>query len=115
MVILVVEDDPLINLTACNELQDAGYEAIPAFNADEAIEILKARNDIRLLFTDIEMEGSIDGLKLAAFVRDRWPPVHIIVTSGRKTPDDAALPERAVFVPKPYRMEHILETIDDFN
>ncbi len=108
MVILVVEDDPLINLTVSDELQDAGHEVISALNADAAIAILEKRG-VDFVFTDVDMDGSMDGLKLARFVRDRWPPVEIIVTSGKQKP--VALPARAVFVPKPYRTEHLLLTM----
>jgi CheY-like chemotaxis protein len=112
MVILVVEDDRLINLMASDELQAEGYDVISAYNADEAIEILENRTDVNFVFTDIDMDGSMDGLKLASFVRDRWPPIEIIVTSGKRVP--RALPERVVFVPKPYRAEHVLQTIASF-
>jgi CheY-like chemotaxis protein len=60
-------------------------------NADEAIRILESRNDIRIVFTNIEMPGSMDGVKLAARVRDRWPPIEIILTSGYLTAEDVAL------------------------
>ncbi len=109
MLVLVVEDDSLINWMATDELKKAGYQAISAFNADEAIEILESRGDIRLIFTDIDMPGSMDGLMLAAAVRHRWPPVRIIVTSGKHFP--AELPESAVFIPKPYSAEKIVETV----
>ena len=82
--ILVVEDDILLSLDTSDALKDAGYDVIAAANADEAIKVLETRNDIRTIFTDINMPGSMDGLKLAAAVRDRWPPVHIIVTSGMR-------------------------------
>lgn len=112
MVVLVVEDEAFVNWTTCEALTDAGYEAIAASNADEAIEILESRSDIDVLFTDVDMPGSLDGIRLAAAVRDRWPPVHIIVTSGKHTP--AKLPERAVFVPKPYRHDKIVDTLAAF-
>ena len=109
MLVLVVEDDSLINLMATDELKRAGYEVISAFDADEAIEILENRGDIGLIFTDIDMPGSMDGLKLAAAVRHRWPPVRIVVTSGKHLPSE--LPEGAVFVPKPYIGTKIIETV----
>jgi CheY-like chemotaxis protein len=82
------------------ELEEAGYDVIPAHNADAAIAILEARSDIHLVFTDIEMPGSMDGLKLAACVRDRWPPIHIIITTGNARPRE--IPANALFIPKPY-------------
>ena len=85
---------------ALNLVEEAGYVAIEASNADEAISILEARKDIRIVFTDIDMPGSMDGLKLAACVRDRWPPVHIIITTGKARP--LTIPANALFIPKPY-------------
>ena len=73
-----------------------------AANADEAIEVLESRTDITVVFTDIQMPGSMDGLKLARAVRGRWPPIKIIATSGRLHLDEADLPEGGRFLPKPY-------------
>ena len=101
-VILIVEDEVLIRLGAVQIVEDAGFEVIEAANADEAIEILETRNDIRVIFTDIHMPGSMDGLKLAHAVRHRWPPIKIIVTSGREYPSEHDLPEGGRFFPKPY-------------
>jgi CheY-like chemotaxis protein len=81
-IVLVVEDEPIQQLMAVTVVEDAGFEAIEAGNADEAIRILESRNDIQIVFTDIEMPGSMDGVNLAAYIRDRWPPVQIVVTSG---------------------------------
>ena len=93
MMILVVEDESLINLMASEELQRAGHVVISAYNAAEAIAILESRDDIGLIFTDIDMPGSMDGLKLAAAVRDRWPPIKIIVTSGHRYIREESLPD----------------------
>jgi CheY-like chemotaxis protein len=80
----------------------AEFDVVEASNADEAIAILEARSDITILFTDIQMPGSMDGLKLAAAVKRRWPPIKIVATSGlvEIPPDD--LPEGGRFLPKPY-------------
>ena len=94
---------------ATDESKRAGYEVISAFNADQAIEILESRDDIKLIFTDVDMPGSMDGLKLAAAVRHRWPPVRIVVTSGKHLPSE--LPDGAVFIPKPYNGAKIVETV----
>ena len=99
---LVVEDEPIVRLMAAAAVGEAGFTVVEAANADEAIRILEMRSDIRLVFTDIDMPGSMDGMKLAACVRDRWPPVEIILTSGHYGPDDVRLPERGLFFPKPY-------------
>jgi CheY-like chemotaxis protein len=81
-IVLVVEDDAMQRLSAVSVVEDAGFEALEAADADESIEILESRNDIRIVFTDVDMPMSIDGLKLAAVIRDRWPPVRTIVTFG---------------------------------
>ena len=81
-VVLVVEDEALLRMHATDMIEAAGYTVVEAANADEAVLILSQRMDIRIVFTDIDMPGSMDGLKLAAMVRDRWPPIELIVTSG---------------------------------
>jgi CheY-like chemotaxis protein len=110
-IVLIVEDEPILRMMAVDIVEDAGLEALTASDADEAILILETRSDIHLVFTDIDMPGSIDGLKLAAFVRDRWPPVLIIVTSGHTRPDEAAMPEHSIFVPKPYKPAELAEML----
>lgn len=112
MLVLVVEDEALLNFVTSEELMLAGHEVLSAYNADEAIKILEQRNDIRVVFTDIDLPGSLDGLKLAAAVRDRWPPIHLIVTSGKQP--KRALPSDATFVAKPYRLSHLQEIIAAF-
>ena len=82
-VVLIVEDDFLLRIDAAEMIKAAGFEVIEAANADQAIKVLEARYDITVVFTDIQMPGSMDGLKLAQAVRGRWPPIKIIATSGR--------------------------------
>ena len=91
-VVLVVEDEGLIRMNATAMVEEAGFEAIAASDADEAIRILESRNDIRAVFTDVHMPGSMDGLRLARVVRKRWPPVALIVTSGQTNVPEADLP-----------------------
>ena len=110
-VILIVEDEFLLRLDSAQTIESAGFEVIQAANADEAIAILKARSDIHVVFTDIQMPGSMDGLKLARFVRDRWPPIKIVATSGHVTVDQDDLPDGSVFLPKPYRGAHVVATL----
>lgn len=100
--VLIVEDDPFVRLEAASMAEDAGFIAYQASNADDAILLLEQHDEIRVLFTDIEMPGSMDGLKLAKAVRDRWPPVVIMVASGRVKPEQDQLPEDGIFFPKPY-------------
>jgi CheY-like chemotaxis protein len=102
LVVLVVEDEPLVQMNAVEMVQNGGFEAIAASNADEAIRILESQNDIRAVFTDVQMPGSIDGIRLARIVRDRWPPVALIVTSGHQRIHPGDLPEGGRFLPKSY-------------
>jgi CheY-like chemotaxis protein len=101
-VVLIVEDDFLLRVNAVDVIEDGGFEVIEAGNADEAIAILEARSDITVVFTDIQMPGSMDGLKLARAVRGRWPPIKIVATSGRVNVGEIDLPEGGRFLPKPY-------------
>ena len=110
--VLIVEDEFLIRDMLREELEDAGYQVVPVPDADHAIRVLEARQDIHLVFTDINMPGSMDGLKLAAFVNDRWPPVHIIVTTGRAKP--GSLPPNALFIPKPYLGSNVVAAMRTF-
>jgi CheY-like chemotaxis protein len=101
-VVLVVEDDHLLRLDAADIIAAAGFDVVEAANADEAIAILESRNDITVVFTDIQMPGSMDGLKLARAVRGRWPPIKIVTTSGQRIIEETDLPEGGRFLPKPY-------------
>ena len=110
-VVLIVEDGLLIRLHAAQIIEEAEFDVIEASSADEAISILEARSDITVLFTDIQMPGSMDGLKLAAAVKGRWPPIKIVATSGvvNVRPDD--LPEGGRFLPKPYDPTQLTATL----
>jgi two-component system, response regulator PdtaR len=113
-VVLAVEDEPLILMLAIDMIRDAGFEPVWASNADEAIRILESRDDIRIVFTDINMPGSMDGIKLAQAVRGRWPPIKIIVTSGFSGGELKLLPEGSQFISKPYdagQMSDILHSL----
>ncbi len=110
-VILIVEDEFLIRMNAVEMIEEAGFEVAEAESADEAIAILERRLDITVVFTDIQMPGSMDGLKLAAAVRDRWPPIMIVTTSGRVKLRPGDLPQGAHFVPKPYSRAEITKIL----
>src|SRR4051812_10152844 len=110
-VVLVVEDETLVRLDAIDTLTLAGFHVIDAGDADEAISILESRNDIRVVVTDIQMPGSMDGLKLAATIRDRWPPIALIVTSGRISVRQGELLGRSSFLAKPYSSSGLVEAI----
>lgn len=110
--ILIVEDEFLVSLALTEELESHGCEVISAFNADEAITLLESRSDIEVVFTDIDMPGSMDGLRLAAAIRSRWPPIKVIVTSGKITP--SALPEKVSFLAKPYTLQDIVQRVEQY-
>ncbi|HEY4166879.1 MAG TPA: response regulator [Reyranella sp.] len=110
--VLVVEDEALLLFSIADDLREAGFDVLEAGNADEAIRLLMANPAIRLVFTDIDMPGSMDGLKLSSVVRDRWPPVRIIVTSGKQRPSADRLPEGGVFLSKPYSPGNIAATMN---
>ncbi|MFN3673167.1 MAG: response regulator [Bosea sp. (in: a-proteobacteria)] len=110
-VILLVEDEAIIRLDAAAMMEDAGYEVIEAGNADEAILFLEARPDIRIVFSDIEMPGSMDGIRLIHAVRERWPPVVLILASGRVAPLPHDLPAKTVFLQKPYSAEMLMRAL----
>ena len=101
-VILIVDDEPLQLMLAVDIMEEAGFVALAAKDADEAVVILESRSDIVLLLTDINMPGSMDGLKLAHAVRSRWPQIKIIVVSGQMQPSKADLPSDSLFFGKPY-------------
>lgn len=111
-VVLVVEDEYLIRRIVVDAIQDAGYVAIQANDADGAIAILETRKDIRIVFTDIEMPGTMDGLKLARAIRDRWPPIELILTSGKHHLEGDRIPARGRFLPKPYSPDTVVATIE---
>jgi two-component sensor histidine kinase/CheY-like chemotaxis protein len=106
--VLVVEDEMILRMRAVDIVADAGFRPVEAVNADEAISILESRSDISLLFTDIQMPGSIDGLKLAHAVHERWPSIKIILVSGQVKPSDAERPENSRFFGKPLGVEQMI-------
>src|SRR6476659_4063149 len=105
--VLIVEPEALIRMESVDIVKDAGFTALEARNADEAVRILAARSDIRVAFVETKKSGSSDGLTLAYIIRDRWPPVHLILTSGLSATDEDKLPEGAVLIPKPYNSEQV--------
>ena len=110
-VVLVVDDIALIRMGAVDLVQSAGYEALEAQDADEAIRILESRDDIDLVFTDVQMPGTMDGIKLAHFIRDRWPPVQLIVASGRDILEESSLPTGSQYFSKPYNDHAITDAM----
>ncbi len=110
-VVLVVEDSIIIRMGAIDLVVNAGYEALEAADADEAIRILESRDDIDLVFTDVQMPGTMDGIKLSHYIRDRWPPVKLIVASGNEIIDESSLPYGSRFFSKPYNDHTIADAM----
>jgi len=106
--VLVVEDEMILRMRAVDLVEDAGFCPVEAVNADEAMSILESRSDISLLFTDIQMPGSMDGLKLAHAVHERWPSIKIILVSGQVKPSDAERPADSRFFGKPLGVEQMI-------
>jgi CheY-like chemotaxis protein len=110
-VVLIVEDEVLLRWQAIAIAEDAGFDVVEAATADEAIAELERRTDIRVVFTDVQMPGSIDGLRLAHVVRTRWPPIQIIATSGRLRLRDDDLPAGSRYLAKPYAVEELANAL----
>lgn len=102
IVVLVVDDEPLIRLYAVDVLEDVGFVVIEANDATEALEALDRHPEIGVLFTDIHMPGPFDGLELARRVHALRPDIQLIIASGKGRPTKAELPGDGAFFPKPY-------------
>jgi len=111
--ILVVEDESLLRWRAMDVVEEAGFAALEASNADDALRILAAHSDIKALFTDINMPGTLDGLELAQFVHDRYPDIKLIITSGKAAPSGDEIPEDGVFLPKPYSTADVARYLEN--
>jgi CheY-like chemotaxis protein len=107
--VLVVEDDALLRLNAVEMIAEAGFDVLEAANADAAIVLLETRLDIEVVFTDIDMPGSMNGIKLAHAIRNRWPPIRIVATSGHFAVRDGDLPADVPFLSKPYNSRQITD------
>jgi two-component system, response regulator PdtaR len=110
-IVLVVEDKATHRLEAVSMIEHAGYEALEAGSADDALSILESRPGVDVVFTDVRMAGDMDGLKLAAAVRARWPSIAVVTTSGAVEIGDDQLPAGCLFLPKPYSAEQMIGTI----
>jgi CheY-like chemotaxis protein len=111
--VLVVEDEPFVRMIAAEGLEDAGFAVIEAATADDALKILNSRDDVGVLFTDVNMPGSVDGVELARMVHERWPQLRIIITSGRDRPQRSDIPDDGRFVAKPYRPGEVATVISE--
>lgn len=110
-VVLVVEDDVMVRMLACDILKDGGFDPLEAVNADEAQQLLEARPDIALMFTDVDMPGQINGVGLARLAALRTPGLPILITSGAAALDPADLPPFGRFVQKPYSPSFLLDLV----
>jgi len=111
--VLVVEDETIVRMHGMDILEDAGFEVLEAGNADEAMTILGKHDDVRLLFSDVDMPGSMNGLKLAQLVHERWPTIRLLLTSGHHQLLEATLPDSGKFVSKPWTQEVLIKKIRD--
>jgi CheY-like chemotaxis protein len=109
--LLVVDDESLIRMSAADMAEELGFEVIEAKSADEAVRILENRSDISIVFSDVQMPGTMDGLRLVKLVRERWPLIELVLTSGKPLSQDEALPERCTFLPKPYSRKGLTEAL----
>jgi two-component system, response regulator PdtaR len=112
-VILTVEDEFVISEYLRLLLEQAGHDVVTTYNADEAIAVLERRTDIHTIITDINMPGSMDGLRLAAAVRNRWPPIKIIVVTSHRPPESDELPTNSLFVAKPYSAARMIAAVSE--
>ncbi|MFN7025370.1 MAG: response regulator [Pseudorhizobium sp.] len=110
--VLVVEDEALVLIGICDELTEVGFQVLEANNAQSAIEMILLHPEIEVLFTDIDMPGDMDGLRLAKHVRGRWPPIKIIITSGKHQLTGKELPVAGQFIAKPYDPTSVASTIN---
>lgn len=111
--ILVVEDEPFILFVMGEHLQDEGFTVSLARNAAEALSLMEKNPDISLIFTDIDMPGGMNGLALSSTIRDRWPLVKIIITSGQRQVEITEIPDGAMFFSKPYVHEEVVSSMQD--
>jgi CheY-like chemotaxis protein len=111
--VLVVEDELLVRLDLVETLQRAGYRTYEAGTARDAISLLEKHAEIRVVFTDIEMPGTMDGLALAHYVRFRWPPTIIVISSGQLRPTQELLPSQVDFLAKPYHARELERVFED--
>ncbi len=111
IVVLVVDDEAILRLVASDVLEENGFQVLEAENAKAALKMLAEFPGVRVLFTDINMPGALDGLDLAREVHMRWPAIKLVVTSGRAKPPDREWPDTGRFVPKPYSPDQLVQEI----
>ena len=110
--VLIVENDCLLRMLTTDLVEDAGFLALQAANADDALALLSARSDIAVLLTGVTMSGNMDGMRLAHVAQERWPHLKVIVASGRPGLSDADLPVGCRTLRKPYLAASMISTIN---
>ena len=110
-IILIVENEYVVRMATAEAIRDAGFDVVEATNSDEALAAVEGRQGIRVLFTEIEMQHSRSGAKLAREVSRRWPQIRIIVTSGRFALRELKLPTGSMFFQKPYTFDEIISML----
>lgn len=110
--ILVVDDEPLIRLNLADFFEQEGFKVYEAQDAESAIATLEANPSIQVVLTDVQMPGSMNGLKLAHYIKDRWPPTLLVVASGAVKLPPSALPAHTMFVAKPFDPRYVLGEIE---
>ena len=113
-IVLIVEDEPLIRMSVADYVSDTGFATLEAGSGDDALAILSERNDIDVVFTDVNMPGKIDGVALSHLIRERWPRIGVIITSGMVRPRSIDLSPGAVFFTKPYDFKNLVDSIRSF-
>jgi CheY-like chemotaxis protein len=109
--ILVVEDEALLRMDGADMIEEAGFRVLEASSADEAIAILESAGNVRLIFSDVDMPGSMNGLKLADFVHRRWPGIRLLLTSGHHALTNRDIPDDGRFIAKPYSCARVVSEI----
>ena len=109
--VLIVEDEALVRLVAALMLQDAGFDTLEADTAEDALDVLERHDDVRVLFSDVQLPGAMDGLDLAHQVHDRWPDIGLLLTSGGVKVGPSQIPDDGCFLPKPYDGVGMVEAV----
>ena len=112
-VVLLVEDEPLLRMLGVDTLEDAGFSVVEAASGDEAMAFLDQHDgdSVRVLFTDVNMPGHLDGFTLARQVAERWPGIGVLIVSGKMAPQPGDMPERGQFIGKPYQPTAVVDRI----
>lgn len=113
-VVLVIEDEPVLRIEISDLLEENGFEVVEVTSVENAIQILETRLDIRIVYMDLDMPKGVDGVKFAAAIRDRWPPIEIILTASKVDGACIQLPVRAKFFAKPINPTRVMETVRTF-